>query len=120
MMTAKQVRGKRGESQALDYLRRQGMALVMRNYRCRGGELDLIMRDGANLVFVEVRARSSARFGGAAASVTAAKRRRMTIAAAHYLMIHRIDAPCRFDVVTLDGPGDDPVLNWIPAAFETS
>ena len=96
-------RGQAAEDAAQALLRRAGLTLVERNWRCRGGEIDLIMRDGAYWVFVEVRARASSRFGGAAASITATKLARMTLAAGLYLASRGIDAPCRFDAVLFDG-----------------
>ena len=74
-----------------------------RNWRCRGGELDLIMRDGAAWVFVEVRQRAGSAFGGAGASITADKCRKLQHAATVYLSKHGIDAPCRFDAVLFEG-----------------
>ena len=76
-------RGAAAEALAAEYLSARGLAIVARNYRCRGGEIDLIARDGDTLVFVEVRLRSSTAFGGAAAGITAAKRRRIALAARH-------------------------------------
>ncbi|MET0321128.1 MAG: YraN family protein, partial [Duganella sp.] len=70
--TEQQRLGQLGEDRALDHLTRQGLVLVERNFRCKGGEIDLIMQHQACLVFVEVRRRASSRFGGAAASVTGA------------------------------------------------
>ncbi len=102
-----------GRAQAL--LERRGWRLVTRNYRCRGGEIDLIMRDRAEvLVFVEVRARTRSDFGGAADSITRAKRRRLMLAARHYLL-RRPATRCRFDVVAFDGR--PPVARWLPDAF---
>ncbi|MGH8799565.1 MAG: YraN family protein [Casimicrobiaceae bacterium] len=95
-------RGAAAEALAAEFLQVCGLAIVERNYRCRGGEIDLIARDGDTLVFVEVRLRSSAAFGGAAASITAAKRRRLALAAAHYLArLNREPPPCRFDAILL-------------------
>ncbi len=117
------ARGDEAEARALAHLQAKGLTLVQRNYRVArgpgapGGEIDLILRDrGGTLVFVEVRSRRDASFGGAAASVSAAKRRRIVRAAMHYLM--RLPAPpaCRFDVVTLEGDH----LEWLPAAFDVS
>ncbi|MFJ2995272.1 YraN family protein [Pandoraea sp. NPDC087047] len=103
------------ESRAQSLLERRGWRLVARNYQCRGGEIDLIMRDRAGvLVFVEVRARSRSDFGGAAQSITRAKRRRLTLAARHYLL-RCPAARCRFDVVAFDGR--PPVACWLPDAF---
>ena len=80
-----QARGRQAEDDALAYLLLHGLVLLERNYLCKGGELDLIMRDGASIVFVEVRLRSTAAFGGAAASITPAKQRRMALAAQTWL-----------------------------------
>lgn len=109
---------------ALAYLQQQGLKLVERNYRVargpsrRAGEVDLILRDrDGTLVFVEVRARAAGRqAGGAAASVTAAKRQRLAYAAQHYLMRLPTLPPCRFDVIAIDGAE----LQWLRAAFDLS
>jgi len=110
-----QLRGAQAEDRALAHLRRQGLEPVVRNYRCKGGEIDLVMRapDGT-LAFVEVRRRSGRGFGGAAASVTPAKQRRVLLAAAHYLATLAQVPPCRFDVVALK-PGR---LDWLQHAFD--
>jgi putative endonuclease len=106
--------GRDAEDAALAYLQRHGMALVQRNYRCRFGEIDLVMRDGGMLVFVEVRYRASRAFGGAAASITPGKQDRLLAAARHFLARHH-DAPaCRFDAVLLNGDGR---IDWIKNAF---
>lgn len=89
--------------------------MVERNYRCRFGEVDIIARSGRTLVFVEVRARGSGSFGGAAESITAAKRKKVITAARHYLSSHRLDCACRFDAVLLSG--DPPRIEWIRDAF---
>jgi putative endonuclease len=91
------------ERLAEDYLRRHRLQPVARNHRCRFGEIDLVMRDGATLVFVEVRYRSSDRFGTAAETVDRRKQRRLTAAASHYLQGHPTVLPCRFDVVAVSG-----------------
>ena len=106
--------GKAAEDAAAAYLARQGLQLVARNWRCKGGEIDLIMQDGRSLVFVEVRARGSARFGGAAASITQAKQARIVHAAQLYLFALRSPPPCRFDAVLFDGQ----VLTWLRDAFQ--
>ena len=97
-----QLRGDRAEALAAKFLERQGLQVVERNYRCRHGEIDLVARDGATLVFVEVRLRSNAAFGNAADSITTAKQRRLAAAAALYLAAGRADQACRFDAVLLD------------------
>jgi putative endonuclease len=113
--------GASAEARAWEHLRRAGLALVARNYRVargprsRGGEVDLICRDGdGTLVFVEVRARADGRHGGAAASIGAAKRSRIVFAARHYLAALARLPPCRFDVVAIDGER----LEWLRAAFD--
>jgi putative endonuclease len=113
-VTPAQAAGGAAEEAAARLLERNGLVVVARNYRTRQGEIDLIARDGATLVFVEVRMRSSERFGGGAESIGWRKRSRIAAAARHYLMRLRREPPCRFDVVTLDG--GIPV--WIRGAFE--
>jgi len=115
--TTKQ-RGDAGESRALAHLQAAGLRLVSRNYRTPGrggGEIDLIMRDSdGTLVFVEVRQRASGSHGGAGASISAVKQRRIVFAARHYLMRMGQEPPCRFDVVLLDGGQ----VQWLRAAFD--
>ena len=115
MTAGGQFAGGAAEDLAARYLEGQGLAIVERNWRCRAGEIDLVARDGATLVFVEVRLRTSAAFGGAAASVDAHKQRRVLRAARTYLS-GRPDTPCRCDVVGLDrlDPGR---VEWIRDAF---
>lgn len=115
--TTKQL-GDAAEDDALKYLQEQGLRLLVRNYRTPGrggGEVDLIMRapDGTT-VFVEVRKRNSARFGGAAASVGGIKQRRIIFAARYYLMSLPTTPPCRFDVVVVESTG----IKWLVAAFD--
>lgn len=108
--------GTAAEELAARFLAQRGLHIVARNYRCRGGEIDLVCRDGATLVFVEVRLRSNRRFGGAAASITAAKRRRLIRAAGHYLAGRPMPV-CRFDAVLLDRL-DAAGIEWIRNAFD--
>lgn len=117
--TAKQAAGDAGEAMARSMLERAGLEFVAANVRAKGGELDLVMRDGQTLVFVEVRQRAAGRFGGAADSVTAAKRRRVALAAQHYLSrFGDRPPPCRIDVVAIDmGEGREPRLHWMRDAF---
>lgn len=112
--TAKQVAGQVGEDAALAYLQAQGMQLIMRNFRCKTGEIDLIMQDRDSLVFVEVRKRADASYGGAAASITPAKQRRLLRAAQFYLLRYRSPPACRFDVVAIDGER----IAWLKSAIE--
>jgi len=113
-MTDRQTLGREAEGRAEAMLSAQGLTLVQRNYRCRGGEIDLIMRDRDHLVFVEVRYRSGARHGGALASVDRNKQRRLITAAQHYLMTSSWTGPCRFDVVGLSA---SPTPQWVRDAF---
>ena len=108
-------RGAAAEALAAEFLEARGLTIMARNYRCRGGEIDLIARDGDTLIFVEVRLRSDPAFGGAAESITAAKRRRLSFAAAHYLS--RLsqpsrEPPCRFDAILLTAL-DPGRIEWL-------
>jgi len=107
-------RGMGAESAALSFLEGQGLELLERNYRCRMGEIDLVMKEGNTLVFVEVRQRSSPDFGGASGSITPAKQKRILSAAKHYLMRHDPMPDCRFDAVLY---GEDGKAEWIRNAF---
>lgn len=111
--------GQLAEQQALNYLIQQGLTLVTRNYSCRLGEIDLIMRDREYLIFIEVRSRVSGSFGGGAASITYAKRQKIIKTTSHYLLSKKIgeQQPIRFDVVSIDGASHD--LLWIKDAFNT-
>ena len=117
--TTKQV-GDAAESLALAHLKRAGLALLERNYRTPGrggGEIDLIMREpDGTTVFVEVRKRASPSHGGAAASVSFTKQRRIVFAARFYLMRLRTPPPCRFDVVVVEPAG----VQWLQAAFDAA
>lgn len=113
--TARQRSGDTGEDLALAHLQQHGLRLVERNFLCRGGELDLVMQDGAALVFVEVRRRAVAGYGGAAASITPSKQRRLVVAAQRYLQRYRDPPACRFDVVAIDGT----VITWLQNAFDS-
>ncbi len=112
--TGRQRTGDAAEDAALAYLRRHGLELIERNFRCKGGEIDLVMRDGAGLVFIEVRARASRSHGGAAASITPAKQRRLIVAAQLFLQRYASPPPCRFDVVSFDGED----VEWLRNAIE--
>lgn len=108
-------RGEAAESLAAEFLRGQGLVITTHNYRCRFGEIDLVAREGGTLVFVEVRRRKSDDFGGAAESITAAKRARLIRAARHYLARSRGAPPCRFDAVLIRG--EPPRIEWLKNAF---
>jgi putative endonuclease len=122
VLTTKAI-GEDGESRALAYLLARGLTLVRRNYRvaagpnARGGEIDLIVRESdGTLVFVEVRTRKASGFGGAAASVSAAKQRSVIFAARCYLRAFASPPACRFDVVAIEGAH----IEWLRGAFDAA
>ena len=106
--------GARAEDLCAGLLRAAGMRVIERNWRCRHGEIDLIAEEGRTLVFAEVRMRSGSGFGGAAESVTAAKRARL-VAAARLYLVRRPEAECRFDVFLVNGAPAS--VQWIRNAF---
>lgn len=108
--------GRSAELQAVKYLEKQGYKIVCRNYRIRQAEIDIIARDGRWLVFIEVKARSSGRFGGPAEAVDLKKQDRITRAAQAYMNASKTELPARFDVITI-APGG---LEHIKDAFESS
>lgn len=112
-----QEKGRLAEEKALAYFIQQGFKLVMRNYRCRLGEIDLIMRDRDYLVFIEVRARVSTNFGGGVTSITYAKRQKIIKSATHYMMMHKEQSKMamRFDVLSIDGKS--AAITWLKDAF---
>jgi|SRR5437867_1580911 len=116
---ARQVLGKLGEDLACHELRRRGYAILARRYRRRGGELDIIARDGQTVVFVEVKTREGCEFGAGGESVTALKRRRMANIALDYLSRNRLtESPCRFDVVSIDMSDGGPRIELYQNAFD--
>lgn len=118
---ARMEAGSLGERAALDYLRAAGLKLVLRNYRCKTGEIDLVMLDGKVLALIEVRYRQPNSFGGAVASVGFRKQRRL-LAAARYLLYTRAELarlPARFDVVAVEARGAELKIEWIKDAFRS-
>ena len=115
----RRTQGAHVEALAREFLLRQGLTPVAANANYRGGELDLVMRDGDTLVFVEVRYRRGSGFGGGAASVDANKRRKLVHAAGLFLAAHRehARAPCRFDVIDASGDPEAPEFLWLRDAF---
>ncbi len=107
--------GDAGEARAAAYLSEAGLTVVERNFRVKGGEIDLICRHGEALVFVEVRLRSRSDYGGAAASITPTKQKRLILAARHWLQRHDPHGrhPCRFDCVLITGTQ----IEWLQDAF---
>ncbi len=112
----KKSTGDDAERLAERHLHQHGLKTIARNYRCRFGEIDLIMQDGETTVFVEVRYRASQNFGGAAASINFAKQRRVIAAAEHYLADLRHAPRCRFDAILMNKL-DAGTINWIKDAF---
>ncbi|MEE4639007.1 MAG: YraN family protein [Wenzhouxiangella sp.] len=123
--TERQLSGQSGEAQAERLLGSSGLQLVERNYRCRAGEIDLVMIDPATaegdvLVFVEVRKRAPGAMVEAIETIDRNKQRKLIQAARHFLMAHPIfsSSPCRFDVIAIDDP--DEKARWVRNAFESS
>jgi len=113
-LSPSQQQGRAGEHAALAYLKRQGLKLVETNFACKGGEIDLIMREGETLVFVEVRERADGDHGGAAASIGPLKIRRIVHAAETYLQRFDLVPACRIDVVAIDAGQ----LEWLQDAIQ--
>ena len=111
--------GKDAEHLALRHLEQQGLRLLAQNWLCKRGELDLVMLDGDTVVFVEVRYRQHAQWGGALASIDARKRQKLILAAQYFLQRESrwANHPCRFDVVAMDSA--TPHLNWLRNAFDS-
>ena len=121
MTHARIALGNVGEDLACEELERRGYAIIARRYRRRGGELDIIARDGQTMVFVEVKARAGRAFGEACEAVTANKRRTITRLALDYLMRHRVDeCSCRFDVVSIHFESGTPVIDVYQNAFDAT
>ncbi|MDP4027545.1 MAG: YraN family protein [Gallionella sp.] len=108
------TRGAQAEQRAAHYLQQQGLKLIAQNYRGRFGEIDLILRDGAVLVFVEVRLRRNDDFGGAAASIDTRKQQRIIRTAQQYLASLAHIPACRFDVVLMNNCD----MQWLKNAFD--
>lgn len=115
-MTTRSETGRAAEDAAAALLRSKGLVILELNFRAKVGEIDIVAKDGDEAVFVEVRARASAAFGGAAASVGGAKRRKLIKAAQLWLQVRAWTGPCRFDVVAIDAG----VAEHLPAAFDGS
>ncbi len=119
MSRRRMVLGQIGEDLACSELERRGYAILARRYRVRGGELDIIARDGSALVFVEVKTREDRAFGDAAEAVGPLKRRRLAHAAHDFIVRHQLtDCPCRFDVVSIHMDEGRPVMEVFRNAFD--
>lgn len=114
--TDKRIKGDEKERLAEEYLAARGFRLIERNFLCKSGEIDLIMKDQDSLVFIEVRYRENQEFGGALASITAGKQKKLRRAAEYYLLQHfgNTPPPCRFDVVGIEGQDE---IMWVKNAF---
>jgi TIGR00252 family protein len=110
------VHGKNAEDLAVEFLQRQGIKVIARNVRSRYGEIDIIAQENDTLLFVEVRLRQSASFGGAAASITAAKQKRLHTAASLYLSERADQPPCRFDAILLSALEVNQIV-WLRDIF---
>lgn len=117
MTTTQQIQGQRAESEAQTYLESQGLLLIEKNYSCRMGEIDLIMRDEKAIIFIEVRFRHLADYGSSIETIGPSKQRRIIRSSMHYLQKKNLydQVDCRFDVVGLD-PADKII--WIKDAFQ--
>lgn len=121
MSHARQQLGKSGEDLACRELERHGCIILARRYRRRGGELDIIARDGPAVVFVEVKTREGSQFGAGGEAVNWLKRRRMADVALDYLVRHRLtESPCRFDVVSIEMGESDSKIEWYRNAFDVA
>lgn len=111
--------GAEAEQAARHYLEQHGCTFISANYRSRRGEIDLVMRDGNRLLFVEVRMRRSDAFGGAAGSITLTKQQKIIASARAFLHHHPhfYQLDCRFDVVTLQRHAERWQIEWLPGAF---
>ena len=109
------LRGEKSEQLACEFLLKQGLQSIEKNFSCKYGELDLIMRDIQTLVIVEVRFRKSSKYGGALESITHKKQSRIIAATQYYLLQNKINSPIRFDVITMSNDAD---INWIKNAFQ--
>ena len=118
MLTPKQVVGKEIENLASSYLQQHGLKLITTNYSCKSGEVDLIMSDGENLVFVEVRYREGFSYGDGVSTINKNKQNRIIKAAVYYLQKHNLydRVLCRFDIVAVSGKNKNDLL-WIKDAF---
>jgi putative endonuclease len=118
---SRQALGISGEDLACAELQRRGYVIVERRYRTRFGEIDIIAKDGPTTVFIEVKARMTQEFGGAAAAMTRWKQRRIARMAVDYLARQNLhDCPCRFDVVAIDFNESEPRIIVYPNAFNAS
>lgn len=119
-VTDKLILGQQAEDAACHYLTRNGLKLITRNYKCRRGEIDLVMQHDDSIVFVEVRYRHNNHFGSGAESVVSRKQEKIILTALHYLQSHKESAgsSCRFDVIAVQPGTDKNHIQWIQDAFQ--
>lgn len=113
MLSNSPNQGQIAEHAAKQYLEQQGLTFVEQNVRYRFGEIDIVMKDRCDWVFIEVKYRSASQYGGAVSALSQAQAQRIRKAASHYIQLNRIDAICRFDVIAVDPQG----IQWIRDAF---
>jgi putative endonuclease len=120
--TNTRAKGNHGEQLALDYLIKQGLKLIEQNINSRYGEIDIVMRDGAEWIFVGVRFRQSQEIGGGLESVNSNKQGKLINTAEHYIQTHHIThfEACRFDIIEISGDINNPKINWIKDAFQAN
>ena len=116
-LSSRANKGKQAENIAREYLIKQGLLFIEKNYYCRQGEIDLIMNDKNTLVFVEVRYRKNQHYGGAKESITYKKQQKLHTTALHYMQKHRLDKQARFDVIAITGDIKSHSFEWIQNAF---
>ena len=110
--------GAASEAAAASFLKSKGLQIIDQNFRCKMGEIDLIAREKDTLVFIEVRHRKSTRFGSPAETVNYHKQQKIIKTSLYYLQIHKLDAPCRFDIIESQKYFKSYRFNWIKSAFD--
>ncbi len=120
MVNSTKEKGDYAERQARHYLEKRGLKTLQCNYHCRYGEIDLIMEDKNELVFVEVRSRTPKGYGNAVETISDSKIRKIIITAEQYLQDKKISPQkfCRFDIVSIDNTANKSMIKWLPNAFQ--
>ena len=119
MLNSRQIFGRKSESLAVKHLKRKGYKILEQNFRTKMGEIDIIAKDKGVIVFVEVKARRSDRFGDPKWAVTFKKQKKISMAALQYLKAtEQSNTSARFDVVSIDSSGDKPTIEVVKNAFE--
>ncbi|REL25580.1 YraN family protein [Thalassotalea euphylliae] len=118
-LTTKSI-GDQTETLAANYLKQQGLTCLARNFTSRYGEIDIIAKHGESIVFIEVKYRKQLDYGGAIATISKSKQQKLKLCASFYLQqaqLNEYNTPCRFDVVALQGPIEQPNITWLKNAF---